>query len=220
MRADGKGIRRGAAAWAIIGALLAAGPGLAAVVTEPSPGPVCSRAEDCLQRWQRAGANLVHLRAGFRQERHTSLLREPLVSAGRLEVEPPDRFELRVEEPEPWMLRVTRNGVRVGPPGEEEKVDAALASGPSLRVLTELLRGRVSSADFGITLLKDRPGTLRLVTKEMRFRDVISEIHVEFVGDLHLPQRVVIVESGGDRIDLRLVDVEIDEQRTPSGAQP
>ncbi len=186
-----------------------AGTGRAATV-EPvarTAHALCSSADACLVAWQEATRGTVRIRARFRQERRTALLLEPLVSTGQLDIRPPERFALRVEEPEPWSLLLEAGGARGGPPGHEERLDPALASAPALRTFADLLRGRPSKADFKISLVPDAPATLRLQPRGDELADAIAQIRVELDPNRAVPARIVIVEPGGDRTELRLLDV-------------
>ncbi len=189
--------------------VLLAGPGRAETV-EPVARAVCSTAEGCLAAWQEAALGTVRIRARFRQERRTTLLLEPLVSTGQIDIHPPERFALRVEEPEPWSLLLDAGGARSGPPEHEEALDPALAAAPALRTFAELLRGRPSKADFKISLVPDAPATLRLQPRGDELADAIAQVRVELDPVRAVPTRIVIVEPGGDRTELRLSDVELE----------
>ena len=78
--------------------------------------------------------------AHFRQTKHVALLREPLVSTGRMSFEPPERVRWEVEEPEPFVVEAEGQKLRAGPPGKLEDV-SEMASFGTPGALTGLFTG-------------------------------------------------------------------------------
>lgn len=148
------------------------------------------------------------LDAKFRQTKHIALLREPLVSTGRVRFEFPDGLRWEVVEPEPLVVD-TRGGVlRAGPPGELRDVPTAML-GPFSSLPGGFSGVFSASADeiagsFDVTR-ESAPGAFRLVPKDPGLARALESIELVLVPGTGVPARVVLNEAGGDRSEIEIL---------------
>ncbi len=148
------------------------------------------------------------LDARFRQTKHIALLREPLVSTGRVRFELPDGLRWEIVEPEPLVVD-TRGGVlRTGPPGDLREVPAAML-GP-FASLPGGFSGVFGASATEIAAAFDvaagtSPGAFRLTPKDRNLARALESIDLDLVPESGVPRRVVLNESGGDRSEIEIL---------------
>lgn len=148
------------------------------------------------------------LDARFRQTKHIALLREPLVSTGRVRFEFPGGLRWEVVEPEPLVVD-TRGGVlRTGPPGDLREVPTAVL-GPFSSLPGGFSGVFSASADeiagsFDVTS-ESTPGAFRLVPKDRRLARALESIELVLVPATGVPVRVVLNETEGDRSEIEIL---------------
>jgi len=149
------------------------------------------------------------LEARFRQTKHIALLRDPLVSTGRVLFALPDGLRWEVIEPEPLVVD-TRGGVlRTGPPGQLREVPAALL-GPFAALPGGFSGVFGAGADeiadaFDVTATGE-PGAFRLTPKHDDLALALESIDLELDPSSGVPRRVVLNEAGGDRSEIEIFD--------------
>lgn len=204
MARDGQFSRRGKRG--ATAALLA----LAALGAAP-PQPEGTPSLDTLLAHFAAGPGLL---ASVEEEKHLSLLREPLVSHGTLAFVPPSLLVRVMREPVPSRLVIDADTLRYEVEGEEGSVE--IRAHPMLRALVEGMRhlfaGDVEAlrSVFEVAWLAD-PGDpmawrLELRPREAAMRGRVTRIEVSG-RDWDL-QALRVIEVGGDETRMRFSDVD------------
>ena len=146
------------------------------------------------------------LDARFRQTKRIALLRDPLVSSGRVRFEPPDGMRWEVVSPEPLVVDTRDGVVRAGPPGALEEVPEGLVgalpggfSGVFGATTADI------AAAFDVARAADRkPGAFRLTPNEPAMARLLERIDLELDPETGLPRRVVLYEAGGDSSEIEI----------------
>ncbi len=149
------------------------------------------------------------LEARFRQTKHIALLREPLMSSGRVRFELPDGLRWEVVDPEPLVVD-TRGGVlRTGRPGELQEIPAAMlgpfASLPGGFSGVFGASAREIAAAFDVAA-GNQPGAFRLTPKDPGLARALDSIELELIPATGVPRRVVLFEAGGDRSEIEIFE--------------
>ena len=155
------------------------------------------------------------LRARMEEEKHISLLREPLVSEGTLAFVPPHSLVRVVHEPVPSRLVIDAESLRYEAQGEEGRID--VRAHPTLRALAagmrQLFAGDADAlrSAFEVTWREDARDPLawafELRPREALMRERLVRIEVSGQGWSLTAMRVV--ESDGDETRMRFSDVEM-----------
>jgi outer membrane lipoprotein-sorting protein len=206
-------------------AWLAAGPSVRAstAAEEPlgAPGttPGCATPPECYAQIAARQRAVRGLRADFRQTKQVALLREPLVSTGRLEYRAPDRVRWEVVSPEPLVVEIDGGAMRAGEPGKVEEVGEPGAAA-AFRDLGTIFfaRGHEATKRFAIEAGPGGPGSFALVPLEPSLRRAIAAVELTVDSATGVPRRAVLREVNGDRTEIELEVREVDRE-APGGAQ-
>jgi Outer membrane lipoprotein carrier protein LolA-like len=140
----------------------------------------------------------------FTETRHSSLLKEPLVTTGELRFSPPDTLERRVDAPFPERYRVEGDRMTIERPGAGAPRTLSLTSQPLLANLVDtvraMLRGDLPALArlYRIELAGDRDDwALTLLPSDPAMVEFVSSVHV--TGHRGMLARMEVVEPNGDR---------------------
>ena len=204
---------RKAATAALLIALLR--PGGAGAATDASVLAV-------LRELGRESAAVQTLRARFVQEKHVSIVRDVLRSAGTFALDKRGRIVWDVVEPDPVRIVIGKDGVfaggkRVGPQGDAAAKFSPL---PLLEGLNDVFAGvsERTATSFDVTLVdRDR---LRLVPRSPRLAEWVSSIDITLGSAPRVPLRVELREPSGDRTEIRFSDVEVNPKLDAAAFAP
>lgn len=182
-------------------------PSLAAEPTPLPPEAVATWAE--LDRVQR-------LRAHFEQVQYRSVLSRPLASTGTLSFERPNQVRWEVERPARSLF--VMNGTNVGTAlpdlGHRESIDLA-ASPEAARFVQGLmvwLGGDLAAVqrDYTAVWKSGPPAVLVLTPRDPALVRLLASITLTLGGSPPQIERVVLVEPGGDRVEITFSAIERD----------
>jgi len=161
------------------------------------------------------------LHAKFRQVKTIALLREPLVSTGELTYERPDRVRWEVKTPDPLVVEMSSTGLRAGPPGEVQEIDA----GAAVRLFGDLAglftaSQEYASTRFSIAAGSAGAGSFLLTPRDPTVSQVIASIELDTDPKLGLPRRAVLREPDGDRTEIELLNIETIPAKEPNDPAP
>jgi outer membrane lipoprotein carrier protein len=184
-------------------------------------GAACDTPAACFARMAAAQRAVGSLHARFRQVKTIALLREPLVSTGKLTYERPDRVRWEVETPDPLVVEMSSTGLRAGPPGEVQAIDA----GAAVRLFGDLAGLFTASQEYASTRFSIGAGpagwgSFLLTPRDPTVSQVIESIELDTDPALGLPRRAVLREPGGDRTEIELLDIETTPAKEPSEPTP
>lgn len=148
------------------------------------------------------------LEAGFRQTKHIALLKEPLVSEGRVLFALPDGLRWEVVTPEPLVVDTRGGRLRTGPPGDLHEVPDALL-GPFATLPGGFsgvfgASGDEIAAAFEVSP-RGPPGAFELTPKDEDLGRALRSIDLEIDPETGVPRRVVLHEAGGDRSEIEIL---------------
>jgi outer membrane lipoprotein-sorting protein len=176
----------------------------------------CGTPAQCFARMGDAQRDVARIDARFRQTKHVALMRDPLVSEGRFSFERPARVRWEMVTPEPLVVEIDGSELRAGPPGEVGKVDA----GPAVALFRDLAGLFTGATDYAGDRFELAPGgtpwSFVLTPRDPSVTRVIRSIEIELDPASGGPRRVAILESGGDRTEIELLDVVV--ERAPDAA--
>jgi outer membrane lipoprotein-sorting protein len=160
-----------------------------------------------------AGALAVQtLSSDFSQERHLSILKEPLTSIGKFAYEKPDRLYWEILKPSP--LGFVTQGDKAkrwsGSSGVTETLE--IDQEPMIKAIV----GQVSAwtrADFTwlekryrIAVLEETPYSLKLIPLSLQEKKFLAYITIAFSEDWTHVRSVELHEKGGDFTRLRFIN--------------
>ena len=157
-----------------------------------------------------AGASTVKtLSSDFSQERHLSMLKEPLISTGKFAYEKPDHIYWEIEKPSPmgFVLQGDK-GMRWG---GNSKVPEPLEINqePMIKAIVEQVLAW-TRADFSwlekryrISLLDETSHSLKLIPLSFQEKRFLTHIAISFSEDWTTVRSVELHEKGGDFTRLR-----------------
>ncbi|HEY3278493.1 MAG TPA: outer membrane lipoprotein carrier protein LolA [Syntrophorhabdaceae bacterium] len=172
---------------------------------------------EAFSRIAAAAASFRTISSDFVQEKHSSMLKDPLLSSGRFVYEKPDRLYWEIVKPSPAGFVVT--GVKArrweGDARKTETFD--VRKEPVARAIVEQVFAW-SRADFAwlekryrITVTEDRPTALRLTPLSSQEKKYISHLIITFSRDWSHVSSVDISEKGGDYVRIRFFHTLLDE---------
>ncbi len=147
--------------------------------------------------------------ARFVETRHSSLLKEPLETRGRLVYRRPDRLEKQVRAPFEQSVTIEGERVVVAGKGNTPERSMALPPGPA-RALVESLRAtlagdlRTLERHFAVSVSGSAEGwAMTLLPRDAALGALVSR--VDFAGQGARVQRIEVLEAGGDRTITHIV---------------
>jgi outer membrane lipoprotein-sorting protein len=153
-----------------------------------------------------ATVTLQTISSNFTQEKHVSMLREPLLSSGRFVYERPDRLHWETDKPSPAGFVVSGGKAKrwVGDPRKAETFD--VQKDPVAKAIVEQVFAW-ARADYPwlekryrITVMEDKPTSLRLLPLSSQEKKYISHINITFSEDWSHVSSVDIYEKGEDYV--------------------
>lgn len=164
--------------------------------------------------------------ARFEQERTTPGLDRPFRSEGRLIWVPDERLEWRTESPFEYRYILLPDRIIESTPEDGEQT-ISLDEAPWLVSLNDLLTAVISGDEaaiaerFSVREADEQPDNdlrrLVLVPEDARMKERIPEIRVD--RDEY-PRRIVIHESGGGRLEIRLHDFQGEVPAPDAAVEP
>lgn len=178
----------------------------------PAPAARCGTPQQCFARLAARQQEIRTLGARFRQTKRVALLREPLVSSGRLEYRRPDYVRWEVAEPEPLVVEIAGGRLRAGPPGRLEPIEAVEADAAA-RLFRDLgaiftAAGELVPARFALAP-GDADTSFILTPRDRAAARLVEAIELELDPASGAPRRTVLREANGDRTEIELSDLEL-----------
>lgn len=167
--------------------------------------PVLAAESDALSSFLaeiQAASDQVHsFSSAFTQERRLALFTEPVIFHGSLTVVRPDRLRWEFTSPVPSVLIFRgEQGIRCTDKAAPAHFD--LGSDPIMRTVAEQLwlwlGGDYSKLNAMYRMEKVGDSSLRITPKEQAMLDYISSITITFSKTSRQPEKVEIVDPGGD----------------------
>ena len=160
-----------------------------------------------------AGAATVQtLSSDFSQERHLSMLKEPLISTGKFAYEKPDRLYWEILKPSP--LGFVVQGDKAKRWSGDSKVTETLEI--DHEPMIKAIIGQVSAwarADFTwlekryrITVMEETPYSLKLIPLSFQEKKFLDNLTIAFSEDWTYVRSVELHEKGGDVTRLRFIN--------------
>ena len=160
-----------------------------------------------------AGASAVQtLSSDFSQERHLSMLKEPLISIGKFAYEKPDRLYWEILKPSP--LGFVVQGGQAKRWGSDPRVTETLEidQEPMIRAIVDQVSAW-TRADFPwlekryrITVLEETPYSLKLIPLSFQEKKFLDYLTIAFSEDWTHVRSVELHEKGGDFTRLRFIN--------------
>lgn len=195
----------------LIGGLLAAHVSLAA---EPAP--------DVLGQMEQAMADVRTVKTAFVQEKQMALFNHPLVTRGRIWVEPPHRLLWRVESPMQYALALDGARIRQWDGETGKTTSLSLDGNPVFAAVTEQLNawfgGRYGllAQDYDVERQAAAPATFTFVPKPTApSAKMIESVTVVFREDARYIASIRIADRGGDVTTLTFEDTELNVPLDP-----
>jgi outer membrane lipoprotein-sorting protein len=181
--------------------------GSAAVAAPMSPGEI----QDLLSRLQAMHESSSSLQANFREERHMSMLKEPVVSQGKIWFTIPDKIRRDIGGNTPSTTVINGPKMVIFYPKFKEEEVYDLEKRPmlkdSLEALTAGLNFRQVSTYYNVEGSKEgNEYQIVLTPKTGAIRKVVKTVTLTLDRNLN-PQHVVFVSSRGERVDVSYSDV-------------
>jgi outer membrane lipoprotein-sorting protein len=160
-----------------------------------------------------AGAATVQtLSSDFSQERHLSMMKEPLISIGKFAYEKPDRLYWEVLKPSPLGFVVRGDKAKRWSSDSAVTETLEVDQEPMIRAIV----GQVfawARADFTwlekryrITVLEETPYSLKLIPLSFQEKKFLTYITIAFSEDWTHVRSVELHEQGGDFTRLRFIN--------------
>ncbi|MBW0001413.1 MAG: outer membrane lipoprotein carrier protein LolA [Verrucomicrobia bacterium] len=182
--------------------------GSAAAVAAPmSSGEI----QDLLNRLETMHESNSSLQADFREERHMSMLKEPVVSQGKIWFTIPDKIRRDIGGNTPSTTVINGRKMVIFYPKFKEEEVYDLEKRPmlkdSLQALTAGLNFRQVSTYYNVEGSKEgNDYQIVLTPKSGAIRKVVKSVTLTLDRNLN-PQHVVFVSSRGERVEVSYSDV-------------
>ena len=178
-----------------------------AFATPMSPGEI----QDLLNRLQTMHESSSSLQANFREERRMSMLKEPVVSQGKIWFTIPDKIRRDIGGNTPSTTVINGRKMVIFYPKFKEEEVYDLEKRPmlkdSLQALTAGLNFRQVSTYYNVE--GSREGNeyqVILTPKTAAIRKIVKSVTLTLDRNLN-PQHVVFVSARGERVDVSYSDV-------------
>jgi len=208
------------AALAVKGILLISLFGL--VISYEQPGS--AESSDLLASLLEEFRGVQSLSANFTEEKKISLLSQPLVNFGRIDYSKPRRLERRTLSPFESLWRLEGQVLTVEDAGKKTTIDLDEYPAASLlaTAFTDLLEGDVDRLrkNFNVGFVPQRADTpWKLELTPLNNGSGAHFRRIEISGLGVLVQRLVIIESSGDRSTTKFSEVRIQPRAGDRGAK-
>jgi outer membrane lipoprotein-sorting protein len=160
-----------------------------------------------------AGASKVQtLASDFSQERHLSMMKEPLISIGKFAYEKPDRLYWESVKPSPLGFVVQGDKARRWSSDSGATETLEINQEPMIRAIVEQVFAW-ARADFPwlekryrITVMEENPFLLKLIPLSSQEKKFLSYMTIAFSEDWTHVRLVELHEKGGDFTRLRFMN--------------
>ncbi len=176
------------------------------------------------QTWQAMMA-VQRLTARFEQVRHSSLLATPLISTGQLAFQRPDRLRWTVRTPAPsdFVMQGSKVGMLWPDLGLREELDLAATpeAAQIVHAMMTWLGGDLDQllADYAVEWVGGTPAVVRLTPRGGGLSAVLEQVELEVAGSPPVVRRIRMTEPGGDRVEIRFEDLQLDPALPPETFQ-
>lgn len=175
-----------------------------------------ARYKEAAAKINAAAAAMPSMTCDFTQTKHLSMLREKMVSKGKMYYRKPDR--LRWEYVSPYKYTFILNGSKVSVAGNKRN-DVIDTRNNKLfkeiaRIMMSTVTGRALSDTGDFTITIDETTTawnVTLVPKRKNIRQMFSKIILKFRRSDCQVQQIELYEKNGDRTEIKLQNI-----KTPS----
>jgi outer membrane lipoprotein-sorting protein len=176
---------------------------------------------DLLERFDRAQAELETFEADFRETREDGLFADPLVLAGHLYLEKPERILWAYREPEARYFLLEGRILTAWYP------EQGFAERQNVRKHGKRLRRMVGLGETSEDLVRNNEVSLLarselegakelvLVPRNRRLREHLPEVRLWVDEETALPVQVRYLQSTGDRVTLRILEARSNEPLPP-----
>jgi hypothetical protein len=202
-----------------LAALVAAAP---SVHLDETPEDAQTAARATLTRVAKGLEGVRELRANYRQEQHSLLLDEPLVSRGRLHLRAdPGCIVLELEKPRRVRIRSDAKSHLVYHPDRKRAERFLFESNEVARALLACFTADLARVEelFRISDYRELPEKRRAIIeldpRREAVRAVVARLTLELDLESGLPVRIVQVSPEGEELRLERSDVERDPERPP-----
>ncbi len=157
-------------------------------------------------------SRLQTLSSDFSQERHLSMLKEPLISSGKFAYEKPDRIYWEIVKPSPAGFIVQGDKLKrwSGDPQDTETLEVAQV--PIAKAIVDQVFAW-TRADFSwlekryrITVTEETPSKLKLIPLYAQEKKFLTHITIAFSEDWTHIRSVELHEKGGDFTRIRFLN--------------
>ncbi len=183
---------------------------------EPGSKPKVSES-DVFSRISLSVEKVQTMSSAIKQERHTAMLKEPMISRGRFLFSKPDKILWETTDPSPAGFSVKGQEVKRWQGTSESPEKINLSEAPFLQVLIQQILAW-TSADFAslkqrydLKVISEDPVTIGLVPLLDGERDYVSQVTLFFSPDLAYVTSVNIQEKKGDEIVIHFFNAVINE---------
>ena len=172
----------------------------------------CGSTDACLRAVEAAQRDLATFTARVVQAKQLGLIEEPLVSEGRLAFKRPDRILWEIDQPEPVRIVIDGDGLHVpGLSDDERRALERASAGQLVRQLGAIFAGDVAALRGGFEASATEGGgaiVVELVPRDDSLRTAIAKMELRFARPELLVRSIRLENSLGDRLEIRLEDVE------------
>ncbi len=187
---------------------------LLAVLVAPTRGQTEETLEDVLKKLDERTAQIEDLTANFTQEKHSILLREPLVSKGRVWVLG-DKVKWETREPRPSLMLVSNRSARLYDQ-ESNRVEVyPLSAGLAAIIGTPLPRFSRLKDSFLIERVQPDNESEQIVLKlsplDEKLAEHITSITVWIDPGIPAATALEMVDAEGDRTKITFSKIKLDQ---------
>lgn len=162
------------------------------------------------------------LRARFEQTKHLAIVRDELRSSGTLLLDKGGRILWDVREPEPARILISKQGVFANGKAVAggDGAPAGFSPLPMLESLNGIFAGISPQTERSFTITRLGADRLRLVPRAPAVRSWLDAIEIGLDAAHGTPERVRLLEPGGDTTDVVLRDVVVNPELPDSAFAP
>lgn len=188
---------------------------VSAVGAEPWPDALSG----VLARLSASVGGVQTIETAFVQEKHLAVLQHAISIRGKVYLAKPDRLAWHVAQPVRYTMIMDGNAIRQWDVESGRESRLSLTANPALQVAAAQMRQwfigdyvRLQS-EYRITQESDDPVRLTFVPRpDNPAAGMIDRVTVQFTQDERYLEAMTIVETGGDRTELRFFDTRLDQE--------
>jgi outer membrane lipoprotein carrier protein len=191
---------------ALCGVLVASGPGDVAEPTKPPDEPL--EAASLIEAIETRYQGVRDLRAHFEQESHVASLGRTERSTGNVLIQRPGRMRWEYGDPEPRVIAVDGDVVRIYAPGDRQLQVAPLAQGGLSPTALDFLLGRGSlRGNFAVERLGKGEGDDLGLRLRPRGDDGFESLELWVAPGTHQIRASILTDLFGNRTHIRFIEV-------------